>query len=56
MPEIDPNDLIQMVRIGDSVPEDLGERKIPLNKYTSRLLSKAREKAKVRTSCTDFFF
>jgi len=48
--EIDPNDLIQMVRIGDSIPVDLGERRIPLNKYTSRLLAKARENAK-RDTC-----
>ena len=60
MPEIDPNDLIQMVRIGDSISEDLGDRKIPLNKYTSRLLSKARENAKRETCylcnkpCTSF--
>lgn len=60
MPEIDPNDLIQLVRIGDSIPEDLGERRIPLNKYTSRLLSKARENAKRETCylcgkpCTSF--
>ena len=50
MPESNPNDLIRMVRVGNSAPEDWGERRIPLNKYTSRLFSKARENAK-RDSC-----
>lgn len=50
MPELDPNDLIQMVRIGGIDSTALGDREIPINKFTTRLLSKARENAK-RDTC-----